>query len=160
MSPCTNGIANLHKTLKAIANNPGYSNFEDYVDEADPSDEMDGFEGRGASVYDQEYNDEELVDLAETDSSGEDMATEAEAETIRPSRHARETQNVFMAASSGMFHNPLRHPPTVGPSADDDDNEGFSCIAAKFIQIGVSGSINTRIRVQRKNNNFCNFFLL
>ena len=93
---------------------------------------MDGFEGRGASVYDQEYNDEELVDLAETDSSGEDMATEAEAEaeTTRPTRHARETQNFFMAASSGMFHNPLRRPPTVGPSADaayDDDNEGFSC---------------------------------
>ena len=38
-----------------------------------------------------------------------------------------------MAASSGMFHNPLRRPQTVGPSvdgadaADDDDNEGFSC---------------------------------
>ena len=75
----------------------------------------------------------ESEDMTETDLSGEDMATEAEAETIRPSRHARETQNVFMAASSGMFHNPLRRPQTVGPSvdgadaADDDDNEGFSC---------------------------------
>ena len=129
-------------TAKGIANNPGYSNFEDF------EDEMDRFDGRGASVYDQEYDsDEELVDLAEsedmteTDSSGEDMATEsevsdediateAEAETTRPTRHARQTQNVFMAASLGISHNPLRRPPTVGPSADaadDDDNEGFSC---------------------------------
>ena len=66
----------------------------------------------------------------ESEVSDEDLTTEAEAETTRPTRHARETQKVFMAASSGMFHNPLRSPPTVGPSADaadDGDNEGFSC---------------------------------
>ena len=75
---------------------------------------MDGFDGQGASVYDQEYDsDEELIDLAETDLSGDHMAiesevsdeaitTEAEAETTRLTRHARETQNVFMATSSGM----------------------------------------------------------
>ena len=99
----TNVTANLYRTLKAIANNPGYSNFEDFVDEADPSDEMDGFDGRGVFVYDQVYDsDEELVDLAKTDSSGdhmvtgsevsdEDITTETEAETTRPTRHARET---------------------------------------------------------------------
>ena len=95
---------------------------------------MDGFDGRGVFVYDQEYDsDEELVDLPKTDSSGDHMATESEdmtetvlsgedmateAETTRPTRHARENQTVFMAASSGMFHNPLQRPPTVGPSAD------------------------------------------
>ena len=68
--------------------------------------------------------------MSETSLSGEDMETEVEAETTRPTRHARKTQNVFMATSSGLFYNPLRRPPTVGPSADaadDDDNEGFSC---------------------------------
>ena len=54
----TNGTGNLHTTLKAIANNLGYSNFEDFVDEAVPSGRMDGFDGRGASVYDQEYDSE------------------------------------------------------------------------------------------------------
>ena len=43
----TNGTANLYTTLKAIANNPGYIFI--IVDEADPGDEMDGFDGRGAS---------------------------------------------------------------------------------------------------------------
>ena len=71
---------------------------------------MDGFDGRGASAYDQEYDsDEELVELTETDSSGdEDMVTEsevsdeditteaeAEAEATRPTRNAREIQNIL-----------------------------------------------------------------
>ena len=66
----------------------------------------------------------------ESEVSDEDITTEAEAETTRPTRHPRETQIFFMTVSSGMLHNPLRRPPTAGPSADgadDDDNEGFSC---------------------------------
>ena len=84
---------------------------------------MDGFDGPGAYVYDQEYDSN-----VETDSSCEYITTEAEAETTRPTRNARETQNIFKAAISGIFHNPLRRPPSVGSSADaaDDDKE-LSC---------------------------------